>query len=80
MSELLKIVVPALRIPKVELAIDDVLKSRYENLKEESIEMVKLMLLKYKLVETNNLVIQNEGVYTTWSVTPRALEIWSSIV
>ena len=80
MSELLKIVVPALRIPKVESAIDDVLKSRYENLKEESIEMVKLMLLKYKLVETNNLVIQNEGVYTTWSVTPRALEIWSSIV
>lgn len=63
-AELLKIVVPALRIPKVESAIDEVLKRKYEYLKDESIEGAKLTLLKYKLVETNNLVIQNEGVYT----------------
>ena len=78
-AELLKIVVPALRIPKVESAIDEVLKRKYEYLKDESIEGAKLTLLKYKLVETNNLVIQNEGVYTTWSVTPKALELWASI-
>ena len=78
-AELLKIVVPALRIPKVESAIDEVLKRKYEYLKDESIEGAKLTLLKYKLVETNNLVIQNEGVYTAWSVTPKALELWASI-
>ena len=70
---------PALRIPKVESAIDEALKSKYEYLKDESIEMAKLMLLKYKLVETNTLVMQNEGVYTAWSVTPKALELWASI-
>lgn len=79
-AELLKIVVPVLRIPKVESAIDDVLKGKYECLKDESIEMAKLILLKYRLVETNTLVIQNEGVYTSWSVTPKALELWASIV
>lgn len=78
-AELLKIVVPALRIPKVESAIDEVLKRKYEYLKDESIEGAKLTLLKYKLVETNNLVIQNEGVYTAWSVTHKALELWASI-
>lgn len=79
-AELLKIVVPALRIPKVESAIDDALKSKYEYLKDESIEMAKLTLLKHKLVETNTLVMQNEGVFTTWSVTPKALGLWASIV
>lgn len=79
-AELLKIVVPVLRIPKVESAIDDALKGKYECLKDESIEMAKLILLKYKLVETNTLVMQNEGVYTSWSVTPKALELWSSII
>jgi hypothetical protein len=78
-AELLKIVVPSLRIPKVESAIDEVLKRKYEYLKDESIESAKLTLLKYKLVETNNLVIQNEGVYTVWSVTPKAIELWASI-
>ena len=79
-AELLKIVVPVLRIPKVESAIDDALKSKYECLKDESIEMAKLTLLKYKLVETNTLVMQNEGVYVSWSVTPKALGLWSSII
>lgn len=79
-AELLKIVVPILRIPKVESAIDDALKSKYEYLKDESIEMAKLSLLKFKLVETNTLVMQNEGVYTAWSVTPKALELWSTSI
>lgn len=78
-AELLQIIVPALRMPKVESAIDEALKGKYEYLKDESIEGAKLTLLKYKLVETNNLVIQNEGVYITWSVTPKALELWASI-
>lgn len=78
-AELLKIIVPALRIPKVESAIDEALKSKYEYLKDGSIEGAKLALLKHKLVETNNLVIQNEGVYTTWSVTQKALDLWASI-
>lgn len=78
-AELLKIIVPALRIPKVESAVDDALKSKYEYLKDESIEMAKLTLLKYKLVETNTLVMQNEGVYTAWSVSPKALELWASL-
>lgn len=25
-------------------------------------------------------VFPNEGVYTSWSVTPKALELWASIV
>ena len=78
-AELLKIVVPALRSPKTEAAIDEALKSKYEYLKDESIEGAKLTLLKYKLVETSNLIIQNEGVYTAWSVTPKALDLWASI-
>lgn len=77
--EILKIVVPVLRIPKVESAIDEALKLKYEYLKDESIELAKLMLLKYKLVETNNLVIQDEGVYTVWSITPKAIDLWASI-
>ena len=78
-AELLKIIVPALRIPKVETAIDEALKRKYEYLKDESIEGAKMTLLKYKLVETNNLVIQNDGAYTVWLVTPKALELWASI-
>lgn len=78
-AELLKIVVPALRIPKVESAVDEALKGKYGYLKDESIEDAKLALLKYKFVETNNLVIQNEGAYTVWSVSPKALELWASI-
>lgn len=78
-AELLKIVVPALRSPKVETAIDEVLKRKYEYLKDESIEGAKLTLLKYKLVETNKLIIQNDGAYTVWSVTPKAMELWASI-
>lgn len=78
-AELLKIVVPALRTPKVEAAVDEALKGKYEFLKDESIEAAKLMLLKYKLVETNNLVIQNDGAYTVWSVSPKALNLWASI-
>ena len=79
-AELLKIVVPVLRIPKVESAIDEALKSKYEYLKDESIERAKMMLLKHRLVETNTLVIQNEGVYTAWAITPKALELWSSLI
>ena len=77
-AELIKIVVPALRTPKVESTIDEVLKRKYKYINNESIESAKMVLLKYKLVETNNLVIQNDGVYTVWSVTPKALELWTS--
>lgn len=78
-AELLKIVVPVLRIPKVESSIDEALKGKYNYLKDESIEGAKQVLLRNKLVETNNLVIQNEGVYTVWFVTPMALELWASM-
>lgn len=78
-AELLKIVVPALRTPKVESAIDEALKAKYEYLKGESIESVKQLLLKYKFVETNNLILENEGAYTVWSITQKALDLWVSI-
>lgn len=78
-EELIKIIVPVMRIPKIETAIDDALRQHYQYLDDESIEKAKQMLIQCKLVETKNLVVESEGVYTVWMLTPLAFDLWASI-
>lgn len=75
---LLNIIVPAISTPKTEAAIDDVFNSLYPSIKEESLTAIKACLLKHKLIETNTLIIPNDGIYTTWSVTSIGRSLWAN--
>lgn len=76
-KDLLSVVVPVISTPKTESAIDEAFDTAYPNIKEESLMAVKACLLKYKLIETNTLIIPNDGIYTAWSVTPLGRSLWA---
>ena len=74
---LLDIIVPAISTPKSESAIDDAFNIYYPSIKEDSLSAIKACLLKYKLIETNTLIISNDGIYTVWSVTSFGRSLWA---
>lgn len=76
-KNLLDIIVPAISTPKSESAIDEAFNIYYPSIKEESLSVIKACLLKYKLIETNTLIIPNDGIYTAWSVTPLGRSLWA---
>lgn len=76
-KDLLSVVVPVISTPKTESAIDVAFDTAYPNIKEESLMAVKACLLKYKLIETNTLILPNDGIYTAWSVTPLGRSLWA---
>ena len=76
-KNLLDIIVPAISTPKSESAIDEAFNIYYPSIKEESLTAIKACLLKYKLIETNTLIIPNDGIYTAWSVTPFGRSLWA---
>lgn len=75
-SDILAVLVPYLRNPSHESLIDEQLKGKYGYLSNDTIERVKIELLKHKLVETNNLIIQDNGAYMVWTVTKKGLDLW----
>lgn len=76
-KRLLDIIVPAISSPKSESAIDEAFNIYYPSIKEESLTAIKACLLKYKLIETNTLIIPNDGIYTAWSVSPLGRSLWA---
>ena len=76
-KSLLDIIVPAISTPKSESAIDEAFNIYYPSIKEDSLTAIKACLLKYKLIETNTLIIPNDGIYTAWSVTPWGRSLWA---
>ena len=76
-KRLLDIIVPTISVPKSESAIDEAFNIYYPSIKENSLTAIKACLLKNKLIETNTLIIPNDGVYTAWSVTPLGRSLWA---
>lgn len=79
-KRLLDIIVPAISSPKSESAIDEAFNIYYPSIKKDSLTAIKACLLKYKLVETNTLIIPNDGVYTVWSVTTLGRSLWAQSI
>ena len=76
LAEILTTLVPYLRNPSHETIIDEKLKEKYGYLSHDTIERIKIDLLKHKLVETNTLIMQENGAYMVWSVTKKGLDLW----
>lgn len=80
LANVLDVLVPYLRNPSYESVIDDTLKKKYGYLSYDTIERIKVELLKHRLVETNPLIMQDNGAYTVWTVTKKGMDLWLEIV
>ena len=80
LAEVLAVLVPNLRNPSYESIIDETLRKKFGYLSNDTIERIKIELLKHRLVETTPLIMQDNGAYTVWTVTKKGMDLWLEIV
>ena len=68
-----------LRIPKTEDAIDEVIIKKYPELSDNSLTAIKKALIKYDLVEVQQIKMDGDGIYTAWVLSNKGFKLWSEL-
>ena len=77
--ELMILIGETLRIPKTEDAIDEVIIKKYPELSDNSLTAIKKALIKYDLVEVQQIKMDGDGIYTAWVLSNKGFKLWSEL-